>query len=231
MHIKTQTIVGVIRIGLNIVWHSAARQFMHQQQSSLPSSKVSAPNTMSFKDLSPGDDVEYFSSSSESSCFGRIIAVNELTYTVNSYDLHSDPLAVRRFDCLELNELHITSSIVQVAKASVTDVIFVLTPYEVSDQIVSVAGISNLYFIRYQVTAENSVAHLLTTWISFRMVFPLSYPYLIFKSIISIQAAIVRMLNNRRMSQNNRASMKLPLSQQVFAYCPYSWCHRNFHMR
>ena len=59
MHIKTQTIVGVIRIGLNIVWHSAARQFMHQQQSSLPSSKVSAPNTMSFKDLSPGDDVEY----------------------------------------------------------------------------------------------------------------------------------------------------------------------------
>jgi hypothetical protein len=166
--------------------------------------------------LDPGVDVKYSVQSSDTILFGRIIGndSNSNAYTVQRYNVWTEPSPPPSFACLDLNELIITSFIEHISKTSVVDIIFVFSASEIQEQVISLSGISNVYFIRFVDTTSQSIP---VTWTSFQRD-STSYPYIIFKGLSLIQVAIVRSINNNRLAQGNSAAIKISLLPICFRY-------------
>ena len=84
--------------------------------------------------------------------------------------------------CLPLKELCHTSETVVVNKNDIVDVIFVLSVDAVYKDPISFLGMSNLYYIRFQLTDRDIQSPI--NWISFR---PLGLPSLLFFYISSLR--------------------------------------------
>ena len=164
--------------------------------------------------LLPGDDVLYHSAASNEPCCGRIVTVLESSYTISKYEFFDD-LPLPPPSCLDYRELRLTSNTTTILKASVVDIIFVLTTSEIENRILSISGMSHVYFIRFHVL-DSGIITPLTRWTSFQV---RSYRLEVFSSLIRVQEAIVKMLNNRRISQRMHATIgKIIVPRDSFHY-------------
>ena len=92
--------------------------------------------------------------------------VDGSVYFVIRFDVYTDPSPPPTFKCLPLEELCLTSETVEVNKNDVVDVIFVLSVDAVYKDPISFLGMSNLYYIRFQLTDRDIQSPI--NWISFR---------------------------------------------------------------
>jgi hypothetical protein len=178
-------------------------------------------------DLFPGDDIKYrVSSSTESPAhYGRIVSLaagDGSVYSVKRFVPYTAPHPPPTYKCLPLEELCLTSEIVSVNKSSVLDVIFVLSPEDVEKDPVSLEGISNLFFIRFEVT--DGAAPQTMNWISFRSC---SLTSLLFFYICYIRDTMNALLNNTKLSQDNCATKTIKIPSFAFCYLKLSLLSRS----
>ena len=179
--------------------------------------------------LQTGDDVLYYTAASAEPCCGRILTVTDSSYSITKYEFYDDLPLPPEF-CLDFREVRLTSSTCSILKASVVDIIFVLTTSEIENRILSISGMSNVYFIRFRVL-DSGITTPLPVWISFQV---RNYRLELFSSLIRIQEAIVRMLNNRRISQRTHCTVgKIFVPWDAFNYIKTktSMTHQSFSYR
>jgi len=170
--------------------------------------------------LCPGDDVKYHSSSSSSSPLcGRIIAMTENTFSTKQYisSRDVDDIPPSPFECLKLTEVYSSSSVEIVDKQNIVDILFVFSEVEICSHAISVAGMGNVIWIRYQQVQDTEILRI-DNWDSFRTTFPLSFPSFIFQGILTIRHAIVHELNVGRMTQRPTSLIKLSMQKIVYEY-------------
>jgi len=123
------------------------------------------------------------------------------------------------FSCLEIDEVILTSITENILKISVDHILFILTVAEIESLIISTAGISNHFFIRFERQEGQDRLSPLSQWTSFHIGTWPSYPCQCFSAIKEIQAVIVKLLNNRRTSSsNNLRSEKITVQKSSFDF-------------
>lgn len=175
---------------------------------------------MLFTVLQPGDDVLYHTATSSEPCCGRIISIMDLSYSILKYE-YVDDLPLPSQACLSFREVCLTSNTCYILKASVDDLIFVFSCNEIDRQILSKAGMSNVYFVRFHHLQGEIVT--LTNWTSLNR---RSLPQEIFISLSRVTEGIVKLLSNQRISQRINASLgKISMSPDSFEYIKKRTCH------
>jgi hypothetical protein len=168
--------------------------------------------------LQSGDDIQYRSSNTPDSPlhYGRIsnvAGVDESEYIVTRFEVYTDPTPSPTFKCLALEELFLTSETVAVTRNNVIGIIFVLSVDAVERDPISLIGMANLFYIRFQMT--ESLRCPTNNWMSFR---PLGLPKMIFFYLITIRDAFIKMINNTKISQHNNATVSLKIPSFMFSY-------------
>jgi len=163
--------------------------------------------------LYPGDDIEYISDTDEAS-YGRIRSINGSICSVTRFEMYHLPTPPPPSSCMPLCELYLTSNIDEdIPLADIQDIIFVISSDDASNLVLSLSGIENVYYIRFESTGDAFSP--LTNWRSFNAY---SIPSLIYSSILRIQETIVKLLNISRISVDTSATESLYVPLVAFDY-------------
>jgi hypothetical protein len=154
--------------------------------------------------LAPGDDISYRKPPLDRPLFGRVIRRDGGRIFLHRYreQVMSNREGLHAIFFL-LSELVQTDEEDNVDQSHIVAIIFILTVAKLSSFNYSVEGISNVYYIREETFQSFAVSGL---------------PLILWTSIISIQRAIYKMVNNTRMGQVLKANQTLFLHPLGWEY-------------
>jgi hypothetical protein len=99
--------------------------------------------------LNVGDDVGYFTPSSRSILYGRIVFADPQSFTVQRYEPAPNTVPFLSLECENIDELRFTEQREVVTRISVDTIIFVLSEADISKSSISLAGMTNVRCIRF----------------------------------------------------------------------------------
>ena len=124
------------------------------------------------------DDVVYNTQSYCAQRYGRIIAADTKSFTIQRYQLEdedADELPAPLLSCVNVAELLLTEETENVPRVNVDDIIFVLSQQEIQNQPNTLQGMRRVHIIRFTID-HSSMLDPITEWSSFGISGPLSYP-------------------------------------------------------
>jgi len=162
--------------------------------------------------LNPGDDIAYFTTSSSSQIYGRIVSSDSINLTVQRYTAaDNDNPHPPTFECRRIRELSLTDIRDIIPRINADGILFVFSEEKITQSPISLSGMTAVHYIRF-----NSDGSPINNWRAFSGV--ISLPGIIFGSLHEMAVAFSKGLNRVSMGQDQRYTFNLKLNLEVFKY-------------